>query len=113
MNNTDAFMDRFAIVKKWFESEETEISDLSLGRMASRLGEYEKSVRAAALQEVREKVEGMKRVKKPTHGTCCTCQTCGYANDDGADCECIRNKIISDLQAWIDEQLVTKVNRLK
>lgn len=27
--------------------------------------------------------------RKPTHGTCCTCQTCGLSNDGGLDgCHC-------------------------
>lgn len=91
MNNTDAFMDRFAIVKKWFESEETEISDLSLGRMASRLGEYEKSVRAAAFQEVKTRAEGMKTVLYT------------FAGERGpAPRE--YSSALSDLVAWIDKQ---------
>ena len=34
---TDQFMKCYQIVKKWFEDEELEVSDLVLGRMASRL----------------------------------------------------------------------------
>lgn len=32
-------------------------------------------------------------LQKPTHGSCCTCQKCGYANED---CVCTHNKIIDD-----------------
>jgi hypothetical protein len=36
--------------------------------------------------------EGQKiEVKKPTHGSCCTCQKCGFDNDE---CRCERNLII-------------------
>lgn len=28
---------------------------------------------------------------KPTHGSCCTCQTCGYPNDE---CVCEDNQLI-------------------
>lgn len=59
-----------------------------------------KNIRSAVLEEVREILENMKRTKKPTHGTCCTCQTCG-GNNEG-DCDCAKNllidRILSSLQ---------------
>ena len=33
------------------------------------------------LDDVDGKIDKMIRKVKPTHGTCCTCQTCGYPND--------------------------------
>lgn len=33
--------------------------------------------------------------KKPGHGACCTCQTCGYPYD--FDCVCEHNQILSEL----------------
>lgn len=39
------------------------------------------------------RVEEKKR--KPTHGTCCTCQDCGYPND--YECECARNKVLEEV----------------
>lgn len=34
---------------------------------------------------IAEKIMGMPW-RKPTHGTCCTCQTCGHSNE--SDCAC-------------------------
>jgi len=31
---------------------------------------------------------------KPTHGNCCTCQTCGYGHDE---CVCENNKILKSV----------------
>jgi len=39
--------------------------------------------------------------RKPTHGTCCTCQKCGYSNTDGDECYCASN----ELNALIDAKL--------
>lgn len=58
---------------------------------------------------IAEKVIG-KPWRKPTHGTCCTCQRCGYPND--SDCECgyteyiekawpVVEKMKADEQLWI------------
>ena len=33
-------------------------------------------------------------IKKPTHGSCCTCQTCGYYHDE---CICEDNILIAGL----------------
>ena len=46
-------------------------------------------------QKLLIKIEGLKRKRKPTHGTCCTCQECGYDNDQY--CECKRNHIIDEV----------------
>ncbi len=54
-----------------------------------------KGLLASQNQKLIERVEGMKRKRKPTHGTCCTCQECGYPND--VDCECERNRILDDI----------------
>lgn len=35
-----------------------------------------------------EEMEGQIKIRKPTHGTCCTCQVCGYDKDD---CYCESN----------------------
>jgi len=34
--------------------------------------------------------------RKPTHGPCCTCQTCGHSHD-GSDCACSHNELLKDL----------------
>lgn len=44
---------------------------------------------------IAEKVMG-KPWRKPTHGTCCTCQTCGWPNDN--DCQCGYSEDIA--RAW-------------
>lgn len=49
--------------------------------------------RTNIIEEIRDQL----RKRKPTHGGCCTCQTCGYTDADGHDCECPRNKIIEDI----------------
>ena len=32
---------------------------------------------------------------KPTHGNCCTCQTCGYAHED---CVCSHNELLKKIK---------------
>lgn len=44
---------------------------------------------------IRKEVEGMIRKSKPTHGTCCTCQTCGRDND--YECDCPRNEVLQEV----------------
>ena len=34
--------------------------------------------------------------RKPSHGPCCTCQTCGQSHDE---CVCEHNELITDLRA--------------
>lgn len=41
-----------------------------------------------ARREGRGKLRSSMKLKKPTHGACCTCQTCGFDNDS---CECYEN----------------------
>ena len=36
--------------------------------------------------------------RKPTHGSCCTCQECGYDHDD---CVCLHNEIVTMLKLKI------------
>lgn len=48
------------------------------------------------LKLIQEEVASMTRKKKPTHGTCCTCQDCGYGHDD-YECECPRNRTIEEV----------------
>jgi uncharacterized small protein (DUF1192 family) len=31
--------------------------------------------------------------RKPTHGTCCTCQGCGQPNEHPSECRCASNKL--------------------
>jgi hypothetical protein len=38
--------------------------------------------------------------KKPTHGPCCTCQTCGHYYDD---CICLHNEILLELWKVTEE----------
>lgn len=33
--------------------------------------------------------------KKPGHGPCCTCQSCGYSHDE---CCCVHNDCLQDLE---------------
>lgn len=58
-------------------------------------GDYEALERFISEQVVKKiikELEGMKKLRKPTHGVCCTCQTCGYSNE--YDCECPRNEVL-------------------
>lgn len=57
-NTTDAFMERVGVVREWFRMEEIEVSDLTLGRMASRLGDYEKSASSFLIQAMIDGVKG-------------------------------------------------------
>jgi hypothetical protein len=41
------------------------------------------------------------RYRKPTHGTCCTCQGCGQPNEFANECACASNEIHKAL-AWLD-----------
>ena len=47
----------------------------------------------------------IKEHRKPTHGSCCTCQECGYFYDD---CVCENNKILKEI-ADLAHALVGKV----
>ncbi len=40
--------------------------------------------------------------RKPTHGTCCTCQKCGWAND--GICACENNRVLNEI-----EEMTTKI----
>jgi hypothetical protein len=51
--------------------------------------------------EDRKTVEGMKQIQKPTHGTCCTCQTCGGDNDY---CDCPRNKVLDEVLSRLSDK---------
>ena len=53
---------------------------------------------------IAEKVMGMP-FRKPTHGTCCTCQTCGHPNDSA--CQCGYSEYIE--MAWpVVEKLINE-----
>ena len=57
--DTNKFMVRVAIIKRWFEAEDVEVSDQVLGRMASRLGrELERQKK-----EIREELDKILPVK--------------------------------------------------
>ena len=43
--------------------------------------------------------------QKPSHGTCCTCGTCGFSHSDGDDCYCESNR-------W-NEMIDSKLSSLK
>jgi hypothetical protein len=53
-------------------------------------------------ERIRGMIEGMRRMKKPTHGICCTCQECGYSNDD--TCECPRNEHINEILSKLSNE---------
>lgn len=57
----------------------------------------------AKFSELEREVEGMKKTMKVTHGTCCTCQNCGYPNDN--DCECPRNEVLIEVLQLIKERV--------
>lgn len=59
-----------------------------------------KELLAEQRQEMIKELEGLKRIRKPGHGICCTCQVCGYNNED-QDCECNRNLALADAIAKI------------
>lgn len=46
--------------------------------------------------------------KKPGHGSCCTCQNCGYCYDE---CVCLHNEILEELKKVIVE--VKNVNKIR
>ena len=41
------------------------------------------------------------KLAKPTHGTCCTCQRCGYHHDDRI---CEHNKMVDILNKWFEKE---------
>lgn len=47
-------------------------------------------------------LQGMwkKEIKKPTHGSCCMCQDCGYWHDE---CVCLHNETLEELNKVIIE----------
>lgn len=57
--------------------------------------EKEKSFQEGADKLLEKAKEKYKR-RKPTHGTCCTCQNCGYAFDN--DCICEELRVIDNLE---------------
>lgn len=62
----------------------------------------------ALMEEVKtERAERIKwqRIRKPTHGTCCTCQRCGLDHDS---CRCDLDDVVDEL-----EQLQAKNQALK
>ena len=40
--------------------------------------------------------------RKPTHGTCCTCQTCGNFHDD---CVCLAIDVLEEISRMLDLQV--------
>lgn len=50
-------------------------------------------------QAVIDALNAEKRFRKPTHGTCCTCSTCGGDIDY---CDCERNQMIERLVSIVD-----------
>lgn len=49
-------------------------------------------------------VHGFKKVEfiKPKHGSCCTCQKCGYNYDD---CVCWHNEVVDVINKWEKKEL--------
>ena len=64
-------------------------------RFYDSVEKYIESLLAAQREEIAEEVRAMKRIWKPTHGPCCTCQTCGDSNDN--ECQCPRNTILDEV----------------
>ena len=54
---------------------------------------YSTGMEAGRLSAI-ETLKSQIRKKKPTHGTCCTCQECGGDIDD---CDCKANRLIARL----------------
>ncbi len=52
------------------------------------LKEWRDLVVREAIREAREELLKGVTMRKPTHGSCCTCQTCGFEYDD---CSCAEN----------------------
>lgn len=52
------------------------------------------------LKEVTATLKSKIEKRKPTHGECCTCQECGFAND--YECKCENNRIIKDLLSTLE-----------
>ncbi len=69
-----------------FTANSDQISDFWLTLLDKELEKY-KEEKVAELTK-------MKRIRKPTHGICCTCQVCGGNND--YECDCPRNKVIDE-----------------
>jgi len=55
------------------------------------------------LQECKERIEKQKNKRKSTHGSCCTCQLCGYSIADGDECECDRNSVLETAKSIISD----------
>lgn len=54
------------------------------------------------LEYVEESLQGRINKRKPDHGPCCTCQTCGFSTDDD-DCRCEKNAIVEGCLSDIRE----------
>ena len=74
--------------KLWAKDDEPRLRDFIIPYIHSTILPQER-------KRVVEIIEGMKRIRKPTHGTCCTCQTCG--GDNEYECDCPRNKLLDDI----------------
>lgn len=69
--------------------------------VAQSVGEIKEVIKAAQsalLSRIKEEGPQL-RQRKPTHGNCCTCQSCGFYHDE---CECPWNDPILDWHRAID-----------
>lgn len=50
-------------------------------------------------EKLGEQIKAMKKIRKPTHGTCCTCQTCGVDNE--YTCDCPKNEVLDEVLTFL------------
>lgn len=60
--------------------------------ISTQISKARQEGREEALKELKKRIKSLTR--KPTHGTCCTCQDCGQSHDD---CNCTEIEIINNL----------------
>ncbi len=61
---TAKFIARLAIVKKWFEDEELEVDDFVIGRMASRLEDFESQAKQEGREEMYNDMFGLSKFEE-------------------------------------------------
>jgi len=71
---------------------------------------------AEELEAARKEAQKWRRIRKPTHGTCCTCQRCGLDHDT---CRCDLDEVCDELEQYkafmtaSNERELTLMNRIE
>ena len=73
-------------LKKWFEENYLDGDKIQGGQMLSSETCFEAITLSVEAKE--KEIRELLKTRKPGHGSCCTCQGCGFYHDD---CECSGN----------------------